>query len=67
MNHSIQLSELNGLRRTNSDGNLLLIKNEVNKKSYSEIVNLSYDYLEIDRRIQFGSTWSELCKERRYS
>ena len=56
MNHSIQLSELNGLRRTNSDGNLLLMKNEVNKKSYLEIVNLSYDYLEIDRRIQFGST-----------
>ena len=51
MNHSIQLSELNGLRRTNADGNLLLMKNEVNKKSYSEIVNLSYNYLEIDRRI----------------
>lgn len=51
MNYYYKLSELNGLRRTYSDGNLLLLKNEVNKKSYPEIVYLSYNYLEIDRRV----------------
>ena len=51
MNHFNKLSKLNGLRRTCSDGNLLLLKNEVNKKSYPEIVYLSYNYLEIDRRV----------------
>ena len=51
MNYYNKLSELNGLRRTYSDGNLLLLKNEVNKKSYPDIVYLSYNYFEIDRRV----------------